>query len=465
MTLIGTVVYLAGIAGLFILERERGAKTSRALWIPIIWLMINASRPVSEWLQMGSPSAIDESVEGSPLDRNFFFLLIALGAYFLFQRQQKVIRFLRSNPWIVVFVIYCALSVVWSDYADVALKRWIKSLGDFIMVLIVLTEAQRLNAIKRLFSTTSFILMPLSVMLIKYYPDMSRYYSPWEGTMYVSGVSVDKNMLGMTCLVCGLATLWRVLEVWQNEKGKKRTLRLMAHGTVLGMTLWLFWMANSMTSLSCFLMAGSLMTVTTLVPMARKRTVVHLLVLGVVCVSASTLFLNFGGGALETMGRNSTLTGRTEIWKGLLQISDSPLLGAGFESFWVGDRLRMIWGMNGYLYGVNEAHNAYLQVFLNLGWIGVGMLIGIIFKGYRNVIAVLREDRTVGGLALGFFVAAIIYGFTEASAFGMMSPIWIAFLLATLTIPAPAKLEEGPADAPAAEMFRGARVDPVGMSV
>jgi O-antigen ligase len=435
MTPIATVVYLIGIVGLFVLDRDRNARTSKALWLPIVWLLINGSRPITEWLQMGSPSAIDESVEGSPVDRAFYFGLIALGLFVVSRRWPAILRFLRANPWIVVFAFYCLVSAIWSDYPDVSVKRWIKSVGDYVMVLIVLTEAQRLNAMRRVFTVASFVLVPLSVLLIKYYPNMSRYYNPWEGTMYVSGVAVDKNMLGMTCLVCGLGTWWLLIEAWQDREAPRRKLRLLAHATVLGMTLWLFHMANSMTSLSCFLMSGSVMTAVTLVRFARKPVIVHALVLLVASFAASVLFLNIGGGALESMGRNSTLTGRTEIWSGLLKISDSPLLGSGFQSFWVGDRLRMIWGVNGFLYGVNEAHNAYLETFLNLGWVGVAILVALIIAGYRNVIRTLRQDRGVGAFGLGIFVASIIYGYTEASGFGMMSPMWFAFLLLTIAVP------------------------------
>ena len=77
------------------------------------------------------------------------------------------------------------------------------------------------------------------------------------------------------------------------------------------------------------------------------------------------------------MGRDSTLTGRTEIWTHVLWVAGNPLLGTGFESFWLGDRLANVWSI---MPGIQEAHNGYLEVYLNLGWIGVTLLavIGLI---------------------------------------------------------------------------------------
>src|SRR2546428_3149771 len=45
----------------------------------------------------------------------------------------------------------------------------------------------------------------------------------------------------------------------------------------------------------------------------------------------------------ETMGRGPTLTGRTQIWHLVLSMTTNPLLGTGFESFWLGPRLQKIW--------------------------------------------------------------------------------------------------------------------------
>jgi exopolysaccharide production protein ExoQ len=433
--LIATVVYAVGILTLFLLDPDRKSRASPALWLAVAWLLINGSRPLSSWLEIQALSSPDQSLEGSPLDSIIYLGLLVAGIVVLLTRQATVKRFFRANAPMLVFVLYCALSVSWSDYPVVAFKRWIKSVGDVVMILIALTDSDRSSAVKRLLARPGFVLIPVSILLIKYYPDMARYYSPWEGTQFVSGVATDKNMLGMTCLVFGLGAWWRVLGAWRQKKDRERTRRLIVHATILAMVIWLFWMADSMTSLSCFVLAGGLMTMTTLMKGARKPAVVHLLVAAAVGVSFCVLFLHVGGGALETMGRNPTLTGRTEIWKQLRSFSVNPVFGTGFQSFWLGERLQKIWATSNYLYGINESHNGYLEVLLNLGWIGVALLAVLIVTGYRNVIIKFRLDADAGRIWLAFFVAALVYGFTEASAFGMMTPVWIAFLLAITTVP------------------------------
>jgi exopolysaccharide production protein ExoQ len=135
---------------------------------------------------------------------------------------------------------------------------------------------------------------------------------------------------------------------------------------------------------------------------------------------------------LEMFGRNSTLTGRTDLWNLCLTLVKNPLVGAGYESFWLGSRLETMWN---YIWGVNQAHNGYLEIYLNLGWIGVVLLVTFLISAYRNIIRAVRRREPDGSLRLAIFVVACISNCTEAG-FKMMHPMWIALLLASTARPA-----------------------------
>src|SRR2546425_1466858 len=438
---VATVVYALAIWGFFWLDRDRNARTSKALWIPVTWVLIAASRPVSQWLQMTPPiDTPDQYLDGSPIDRLVFAGLLAAGVIVLVKRGRQVGTLLRANAAILLFFFYCGVSILWSDYPDVASKRWIKGLGDLVMVLIVLTDLDPSTAIKRFLARVGFLLVPVSVLLIKYYADLGRAYTRWAWTPVYTGVTTNKNFLGLICLIFGLGSLWRFLQLLRGGEGTRRARPLIAHGAFLMMVLWLFWMANSITSLSCFLLAASLMVATSVPALARKPGVVHLLVAAGLGPCFSALFWGPGVGLVETLGRDSTLTGRTALWSDLLKTNLNPLFGAGFESFWLGPRLQELWSI--YWWHPNEAHNGYLEVFLNLGWMGVGLLALVMVTGYRNVLSTFRRDRDAGRLRLAYFVVTLIYNFTEAG-FRMMNPVWIFFLLTTALVPE-ASVHEAP---------------------
>jgi exopolysaccharide production protein ExoQ len=427
------VVCVFGMLAVFLLDRDRKTRTSWTLWLPTAWLLICGSRPVSSWLQKTPVGSPEQLLEGSPIDRAVYTLLMAAGIIVLLGRQAAVVRIVRKNWPILLFVLYCAISVIWSDYPGVALKRWIKSLGDYVMILILLTDRDRMLAVKQVFARVGIMVLSLSILFIKYYPDLGRAYAAhWDATQFSVGVALDKNMLGMICMVFGFVAFWRVVHEWRGSRSD-RTRLLIVHGTLLVLAIRLLWICDSMTSLSCFGLTCVLVGATTFLKVVRKRLVLSLGVATVVLISASVLFFDLGGGVLQAMGRDPTLTGRSHIWEALLRVPINPVFGTGFESFWLGKRLERLWTIP-IMDGINEAHNGYLEVYLNLGWIGVALFTALIATGYRNVLRALDREPEAGRLRLGFFVIAVIYNFTEA---GIRSTdlVWIAFLLALIALP------------------------------
>jgi O-antigen ligase len=403
----------------------------------VLWLLINGSRPVSAWLAAGgfvevpSIDSPDQYLDGSPIDRAVFACLLVAGLMVLVSRRRQVGALLRRNGPILLFFSYCALSILWSAYSFVAFKRWTKAVGDLVMVVIVLTDLEPEAALKRLLARAGFLLVPLSVLFIKYYPDLGRVYNSWTWGYMYTGVTTGKNLLGMLCLVVGLGSTWCFLSAYRDREGTGRNGRLIAHAVVVLMVPWLLWVADSMTSLACFLLGSGLMVATSLRALTRKPAVVHFLVAAAVTVCLFAVFFDTAGGLVASLGRDMTLTGRTAIWSLVISLRGSSWVGTGFESFWLGDRLREVWTI---MPGIQEAHNGYIEVYLNLGWIGVTLLGVLMVTGYRNVMAALRHDPGAGRIRLAYFVVAVIYSLTEAG-FRMMSLTWIFFLLAITAVP------------------------------
>jgi len=432
---IATVLCTLVIVGLFWLDRDQKARTSMALWIPVMWLSIVCSRSMGQWLQIGTPiDSADQVMDGSPADRLMYGFLFAVGLIVLIPRAKQVGRLLRANAPILLFFLYCAVSFVWSDYPDLAFKRWIKALGDLVMIVIVLTDREPLRAFRRVLARLAYILIPVSILLIKYYPALGTSYSFWTGEVIYTGVTTNKNTLGAICLCLGLGALWRLVTAYKGREVSGRTRRMIASGIILVMVLRLFQQMNSMTSLSCFLMASLLLLAGNFRAVTRRPVVVHFLVTSMVIVSAAVLFLGVGPGVLETMGRNATLTDRTELWPQLLTLVRNPVVGTGFESFWLGPRLEQLWRLNPWR--PNEAHNGYLEVYLNLGWIGVALLMVVLAAGYRTALNAWRNNDPTGSLRLAYFFVGLVFNFTEAAFFRMQAAEWLFFLFAIISVPA-----------------------------
>ena len=427
---VATILFGAGIVALFRLDKN--ASASRALWIPSIWMAIEASRMVSQWV-LGSPANLppDAYLEGSPFDRLVLTALLAAGIAVVAGRWPRTKAFIQSNVPIMLFIAYCAMSVFWSDFPNVSLKRWMKSLGDVVMVAIVLTDRNPILATRLLFARAAFFLIPMSVLLIKYYPELGRGYNQWTWTSYFVGVATGKNGLGCLCLIVGLGSLWRLVTSCHEAESRVRTRRIIAHGGILLMTAWLLWIADSVTSLIGFVLAGGVLVLTSMPGWVRRPARVHSIILSGCCAVALLILVNASAG-LQAVGRDTTLTGRTELWEHVLDMKVDSILGTGFESFWLGERVEKIWQT--YWWRPNQAHNGYIEVFLNLGWLGLALLGTVMLWGYSKIAELLPRQVEMGSLKLALFAAAVIYNFTEA-AFKSFHVVWFAFILAVAVVP------------------------------
>jgi len=299
---------------------------------------------------------------------------------------------------------------------------------------VIITDSHWEAVFKWLLTRIAFLLVPLSVLIIKFFPQYGRAYSI-SGAQMWTGVCTDKNGLGAICMIFGTALLWQMLPLSSTQQANRlRNRELIAKGTVFAMTLYLIWVIDSKTALICFLLANTLILLTWLGPRFRKSSILSVIVAGMVISCFCVLFLGFGGSALQTMGRKSDLTGRTEIWATVLPLAKNPWLGTGYEDFWMGERFATLASTLGAT--LNQAHNGYLEIYLNLGWIGLILLGAIIVTGYRNLMSGFHSNLEMGRLKLAFFTICLVYNFTEAT-FKMMSPIWITFLWAAMAAPKP----------------------------
>jgi O-antigen ligase len=154
---------------------------------------------------------------------------------------------------------------------------------------------------------------------------------------------------------------------------------------------------------------------------------VQFAVLAVLGLSVIALFFDPGGGLVQSLGKDPTLTGRKDIWKLVLSMHTNPLIGTGFESFWLGWRLEFMLHALTNL-PINEAHNGWIEVYLNLGWAGICFIALLVVTAYRRTIFYIRQEPEKGCLFLGFLICAIFFSFSEAG-FRFMTISWFFLLV------------------------------------
>src|SRR5262245_10290045 len=421
---------------------ERTHQREPISWAPFFWMFIAGSRFVSSWLNMRAPASIDTYTEGSPVDRAVFFVLIAWGGLVLLRRHVRWREVLWSNKWLAAYLLYCLLSIMWTDIPGVLAKRWLKDLGNPIMALVLLTEKRPFEAMVTTTRRLALIMLPLSVLFIRYIPALGRAYSI-GGVMSFTGVADQKNTLGLLCLVIGTCLAWAFTF--------RREL-LNRYDLITGLlVLWLLYMADSKTSTMCLIVAIAIFIASTRPAIRRRPTRVATVTI------CSALFYAVVDGLFQIqddllvlIGRDPTLTHRTELWTVVRALQTNSFVGTGFMSFWSGDRLAAIWKALGP--GLNQAHNGYLEQYLNLGYVGVAFIVLIAIAALRSIWRQLLTDYSSGVLRLSFLAMALLYNYTEASFYGINN-MWVLFLIAAFE---PSSLQRQVTEA--APQFAGARL-------
>lgn len=135
-------------------------------------------------------------------------------------------------------------------------------------------------------------------------------------------------------------------------------------------------------------------------------------------------------GVLDFLSRDTTFTGRTEIWAGILPTAWShSILGVGYGSYWIDPPLRFP------LNKLTHAHNGYLNIFIEMGCLGLALLVGFLLSVFKMAQQALTREVEWSAFAAGLFLILLFHNVTECSFLRSSSLLWIAALLLAALLP------------------------------
>jgi exopolysaccharide production protein ExoQ len=444
---IALFLWLILLLALLCFDPAKVRGTSAALWIPIIWMFIAGSRLPSQWFGAVTGQMWVANLEdGNPLDRTIDLVLMGTAVAILFRRSFGWRSFFARNFALILFIAFTLMSAFWSDFPLVAAKRWFRDLGNYLMVLVVLSDPLPLDAATAVFRRLGYFLVPLSILLDKYFPTISKSYDAWTGVGSYVGVATGKNLLGLVALLSGVFFFWDTIVRW-SDKNDRRTKRIiLVNLSFLAMSISLLFTANSATCKICmFIGCLVIFAVQGRWGQRHQRFLKFLIPTSFLVYLVLSLGFGMSGQMAAAVGKDPTLTDRTKIWSFVLGMHTNPWIGTGYESFWMGPRLLLFWNQAG-LGHINEAHNGYLEVYLNLGVIGLILISAILITRYRTICKRLAPLSSFASLGFALWTIMLFYCVTEAGFRSGQGLIWIVFLLVTVSV----KLEDRlPATVPA----------------
>jgi exopolysaccharide production protein ExoQ len=317
-------------------------------------------------------------------------ILASVGYLYVYDSRATL---LRIPPVFLAFMGWLGLSFIWSQYQPQTLLTSAMQFGGTLFALFLANQFGWRQLLNVLSNTVRFVLItsllfellaaftgPIEPLFPNYEgepPSASYLWSQanlFEGER-IQGIVGNANLLAF---VAALGIFLFLIELIVTA-GKRR---IPMASIVLAVTLFVLAKSAGMSVAIALITFAALVAILAEGKSFAQRRVVYaraLTVLGIVIAIGAAFYRQL----FELLGKSPDASGRFYIWEKVLTlIEDKPVLGWGWTGYWIPgvepwDGLVVINSVPMY-----QAHNAYLDVWLQLGLIGLALFSWTVIQGF-----------------------------------------------------------------------------------
>lgn len=395
----------------------RRAALAAALLALLVQQGAFVSSPVLGLLLVG-PGSVDNELNTVAVALNIIVLtpLCVL-------RRKEVGVVLYDNKLALGLVALLFASISWSIHPDVTFRRDLNYLSTGFTIVFMVAEFD-VDDIMKIFSYAFAISAVSSFLFVVLFPaDAVHQPSQWQGeelTGAWKGVFPHKNVLGHAMTVGVFAALYNL-----STPGSRKLLQII----LLAACLALMIMARSATALSVALIYIILASVYFVLLNARRYFAISLVIAVATASAGAFTYLALSDQVDTILGGDLTLTGRTPLWELVLRvIHEKPLLGQGYGAMWLPNDNTAIAISNAVGWVVPQAHNAFLEITLELGCVGLTIVVlFILLSIWRGILCCVYGSQRLGIFALIAFIGVLVSGATESVLAQNQNIEWVTF--------------------------------------
>lgn len=359
---------------------------------------------------------------GSILDRIFVPLVFLLGLFVMSFRWREALACVKSNAAIFALVFFCMASWLWSDYPHLTLRR---SLLLFFITGITMAVAVCARDIRRLHTMLFVSLIIVTVINLLGSAAMPHIAVTDIG---VRGLYTQKNVAGVVAMITMIIGVTWLL----GATGKRE----ITWGLIALVPVFVFLvLTKSKTSLNLTILGSFVVVFFALAERYGARFILASAAVGLLIVTALIAFMAISGMTLEAilgLGRDNSFSGRDELWAfARSEAKERYWLGHGYGAFWdvglTNDPLTRTepgsWLSEVKPGIINQAHDGYLELWLNAGlpatvFAALIIIYGAVSGAIKSIFG--RGDRATRA-AFACFAALLglhlVHNLTEATLF------------------------------------------------
>ncbi|MCX7974335.1 MAG: O-antigen ligase family protein [Candidatus Aminicenantes bacterium] len=393
------------------IEHKKTENISGVVWIIAIWILYSQSKGLGFFLN------INTTIEaGSLPDRYFLIALGILSLIIILQRHFSFTDLLKGNIPIVAILIYSLISVIWSRFPLISFRGWGREAVAFILALLLCSEKYPTRTLVSAFKKAIYTALPLSILLIKYYPAYGRIYGRWSGELSWVGIASQKNGLAEICALSALFLIWSLEKNIKNLERSSSILSILTDIFMVSLALYLMMGPKKTFSYSATsflaLLVGLFFYMLLKVAAKYKINIERFIMTFVIIILTMGVVIPFSGkipiqSLPKYLNRSETLTGRTEIWNSLIPYAKQQIiLGHGFGGFWTTSLRDQI---------ASHSHNGYLNTILELGLIGLLLFYLFFIIVIKKSFILLKSENQISFLFISIILMILVRNISEVS--------------------------------------------------
>lgn len=247
------------------------------------------------------------------------------------------------------------------------------------------------------------------------------------GGRFWRGIYIHKNAMGRLMAVGAIVLL---LLTFSNRKYRWLT------GIGVGLSVGLLLLSQSKGALVVFITLVALLPLYNALRWNYTIAVPFTIIMVIIGGSGLTWLVSELETVLGALGKDITLTGRTNVWAAAIElINQRPLFGYGYGAFWLGlesEYSAYIWSYAGW--EVPNAHNGFIDLTLDLGYTGISVFLLGYLMNYLQAMKWAYLTKSVDGLwPLLYMTFILIASQSESVTLTYKDIFWMLYVTTALS--------------------------------
>lgn len=367
-----------------------------------------------------------EGSEGNAVNQLFWLLMSAIALLIAFTDGQRLEakrlpKVLIASIPLIALCLFCLLSSVWSLVPSISFRR--ATLQTMIMFCVVIAT----TSLKR--PEQAFLIVYRVANIVLFF-EFIMLFNPhgFDEAGLFRGIHIHKNVLGLIAIISTFFGVW----LRYNGNGKFKSFN-----NLFFIVSWIFFLILSFSKTSMGLAFAAPIISFGSLGICRRLGIGlgSLLLVGLSGVFMVFCVLTIAGidviDELIKVIKDISFTGRDYIWHFIfIKMRGNWLGGYGFGGFWdIGPQSPSV-KYGSFISILNQAHNGYLDLLLNIGMAGATLYFAYI--GYFLYLIDKYKNSASGIVSMCWLILvfSLLHNFTETTILRSYTTLWIVQLMA-----------------------------------